>query len=107
MIKIFDKRYTLEMTPGDNDYYVDFACFKFFSFDGNIPEYRINGFNCNLTKDISKAECLFEGFIKWDGCMEMNFDNPFHVCGPEDILDFSKILIELYKMAKQMIPNAD
>lgn len=68
MIEIFDKRYTIEMTPGDDGYYADFKCYKFFSFDGDVPEYRINGVDFDLTKDTSKVECLFKGFINLKGC---------------------------------------
>lgn len=62
------------------------------------------------TEDIAKAQVFASGSIKWDGCMDMRFDEQevhiLHFCGREDAARLGKMFAGLFSLAIAKIPKA-
>lgn len=54
-----------------------------------------------------QGEIIVEGFVKWDGCCEFEMTDSEHVCGPEDMADFAKALLEIHKLAAEVLEAYD
>ena len=55
------------------------------------------------TENVEESECdglyVLEGFVKWDGCCEFQYDT--HICGLYRIEQFHELMKEIYKFAKE------
>lgn len=50
------------------------------------------------------AQVFIEGSLKWDGCLDLNFeDQPIHFCGEDDADEFAKLLPFIYELGKELI----
>ncbi len=60
----------------------------------------------DMTPDYDKAEVLFDGFIKWDGCCQGQFD--VHVDGrQESVALMTRLFNLIYDAGKEFIPAWD
>lgn len=62
-----------------------------------------NGF----TLDWREAVVMFEGFVKWDGCLEFSLPSEIHVCGHDELEEFAKALLTIHVLAKAHMPKFD
>lgn len=53
-------------------------------------------------ESIEEAESYLEGFVKWDGCTELNQGQP-HWCGPEDYKKHIALLRYIYRRAFELM----
>jgi hypothetical protein len=54
------------------------------------------------TDNVDEAEKYLEGFIKWDGCTELNQGRP-HWCGPDGYKKHIALLEYIYKRAFELM----
>lgn len=58
-------------------------------------------------EDLEEAEIAISGYVKWDGCCAMRFEEQQpHFCGSQDVAEYAKAMMELHKLAL-MIPALD
>ena len=77
--------------------------------DESSLEYRVKNSDSNeFTQDIGKAEVLFSGDIKFDGCINVIFDSQDdcmpHFCGNPARM-FKVIFDRLYTFAAELMPE--
>ena len=95
------------------DYSFHFNVFEVIGHDGDTGGclfFRDNGDLGRYTKDAREAKVTHAGYIKWDGCSNIDFDaedsgQMMHFCGLDKVKQFSQLLVELYLMAESMIPH--
>jgi hypothetical protein len=51
---------------------------------------------------MDEAEVYLEGYIKWDGCCELDMGCP-HWCGPEDFKQHFRLLEWIYKRSRELL----
>ena len=106
-----DIGYTVNMTIGkQNDYYVDFEAFEILGDeDGAEPRYWKKGEMSSFpgTTILEEAEYQIKGYIKWDGCANVDFNNSVHLCGPTEAKNLASLIIRLHDLAYNMLPSAD
>lgn len=74
-----------------------------FDIEGNPLFWRDGSpHNGDATPDYEDAESYLEGFVKWDGCTELNQGQP-HWCGPEDYKKHFKLLEHIYKRSFELM----
>lgn len=52
--------------------------------------------------DVSEAEVYCEGYVKWDGCAELDQGAP-HWCGPDDFVRHCVLLKHIYLRAFELM----
>jgi hypothetical protein len=94
-----------------NSVVVDFEAYetKFYD-DGNGSPNKFNYFTESggeeYTHDISKCEPYVKGFIKWDGCSEVDFARNIHSCGGRaDLVRLGELFEEVFSVAAIMIDS--
>ena len=106
-----DIDYTVNMTIGkSNDCYVDFEVFEILgNEDGAESTFWKKGEMSNFpgTTSIEEAEYFVKGFIKWDACANIEFNNMIHFCGPTHVKNFGTLMTRLFDLAYEMMPTAD
>jgi len=60
----------------------------------------------DLVYDIEKAETYLEGYIKWDGCSELDQGCP-HWCGPRDYKQHIALLEHLYRRSQELMARGN
>lgn len=69
-----------------------------------------NGNSFDTVIDINDAEVFMSGYIKWDGCANLRFDEQdrglIHICGEENFEDIAEAVHRLYELARTTITNA-
>lgn len=59
------------------------------------------------TNDLSKAEPYVTGFIKWDGCSEVDFMRNIHSCGGKrSLVRLGKLFEEIFSVSSSMIDGS-
>ena len=92
---------------------VDFQVFETRVYDdGNGSSHKFIYVNddgdIDFTADISKAEPYVEGFIKWDGCSEVDFQRNIHSCnGRKSLVRLGKLFEEVFSIASSMIESTE
>jgi len=92
-----------------NSVVVDFEAYETKIYDdGNGSRNKLTYFNEHgseeYTHDISKCEPYVKGFIKWDGCSEVDFARNIHSCGGRtDLVRLGKLFEEIFTVAAIMI----
>ena len=58
---------------------------------------------------IDEAEVFVSGYIKWDGCANLQFEDKgyLHFCSKEEAENVGKMFGRLYDLAKSMLPTPD
>jgi len=101
----FSIRFSWELS--ESIYWVNFKAVESFFDDKEFMSYN-DSLNLPGTEDFDKAyeeNKFFDGFIKWDGCMEIHGLN-YHFCGYGDILQRAVKLI-YHTAAEIMQDNFD
>lgn len=55
---------------------------------------------------MEEAEPYLTGYIKWDGCSELNIGCP-HWCGPDDYRKHFRLLEALYRRAQELMKSGN
>jgi len=109
-----EKRITIEDILGDFgfrvrwsvlDYWADVEVFEIAGrgVDPDCPLFALKGKpNEILEIEIDDAEPYLEGFVKWDGCAELNQGQP-HWCGPEVYKNHIELLKYIYRRAFELM----
>lgn len=72
--------------------------FMYFDYDGAQ----------HWTNDVSKAEPYVKGYIKWDGCSEVDFARNIHSCdGRQSLVRLGKLFEEIFSVAATMINSSN
>ena len=91
-----------------NEVVMDFKVYEHSGQDDAGPLYHVKGARdgMDLTPDLDKGEALFSGGLKWDGCINVIFDDQEncmpHFCdnpGPK----FKRIFDRLYILGAEMM----
>ena len=61
--------------------------------------------DCLPTDNLDEAEPEFTGYVKWDGCCELDLDYN-HFCGRQNMEELTQVLLELHKLCL-LLPNVD
>lgn len=107
-----DIGYTAIVTPTENapEHVMDVRVHEIADWGREGPSYRTKG-DCNLfAASVENAEVFLEGFVRWDGCSNWNFEaygTWIHFCGKQKAIDLGVLLGRLYDVAKDFIPAAD
>lgn len=60
--------------------------------------------NMDLVYDPHDAERYLAGYVKWDGCQEIDFgDGHMHLCGPEGVEHLSQTLIRIFNRCGELM----
>lgn len=72
--------------------------------DGGAPEFHVGGSMdmSDWTQDLDAAEPYLEGYVKWDGCTELNQGQP-HWCGPAGYAKHILLLQHIYRRAFELM----
>jgi hypothetical protein len=95
-----------------NSVVVDFEAYETRIYDdGNGAPNKLICFNEQgseeYTHDVSKADIYVNGFIKWDGCSEVDFARNIHSCGGRtDLVRLGKLFEEVFSVASGMIDSS-
>lgn len=89
---------------GDNWNWIDFLVYEIPAVsvqESPIPQFNIKGYTGSgeYTEDYEKAEVYISGFLKWDGCCEMDFNDASHFCGFKSAMILARIVESLYQIA--------
>lgn len=50
----------------------------------------------DTTNSLDMSEVMAEGSLKWDGCLNLKFNEYMHFCNKEDAIKLTKIIERLY-----------
>ena len=86
------------------DHWADVEVFEVAAFGDDGREYLIKDWahSGELTADIDNAEIYLEGYVKWDGCTELDQGRP-HWCGPDGYKRHIALLEYIYKRAFELM----
>jgi hypothetical protein len=70
--------------------------------DFSVEEYKMTDSNGEKIYDP-----ILEGNIKWDGCINITFDNPIHLCGIDGVNTLNAVIHEIYHIAGENIKYWD
>lgn len=89
MIEVAIDDYKIRAKLGENDSYCEFWVYEIDQHDREI--------------------LYMGGFVKWDGCINFNFDNEsvmLHCCGRNNAKTFLvEIMDKIYDMAQELMPD--
>lgn len=84
------------------DHWADFTVWAIVSRENDKPLFELKDNCAEDTDDTEKAEIYCTGFIKWDGCAEIDQGQP-HWCGAEDFKKHMALLKYLYLRASELM----
>lgn len=58
----------------------------------------------HLTRHVYEAEPYLDGYVKWDGCLELDQGRP-HWCGPHHVKRHMALLEYIYKRAMELMDS--
>lgn len=106
-----------------NIYWVDVEVYEIYGFGGSDANGNTLGLSLmprewtgsndprpaiyldELTDD--NAEWTMKGYIKWDGCSNMEFNNCVHLCGMHDAKNFSQMIVRLWEKCQSLCQTSD
>jgi len=72
-------------------------------YETNVKEFPMAGGNsADTTPDISGAEMYLKGYVKWDGCTELE-QGCHHWCGPHGYKQHINLLKYIYRRAMELM----
>lgn len=96
-----------------NEYVAQIECYEVLFFmedeDPSIPMYLSRGATNSedTTANLEKAQKVFEGRVKWDGCSDMRFypdaEGYSHYCGRGKACDLGLLMNNAYDIAKEVL----
>lgn len=108
MIEIYeDIEFTVEYSHTEGAAWVDFKAYEIIGHESDdeknhdIPVYEgIGGRSADdkATRDITQANSLLEGTVKWDGCCHFNFGDQgyIHLCGDRSVKNICALVKRAY-----------
>lgn len=60
-----------------------------------------------MENEIDEKELYLSGYIKWDGCSNLEFNDNLHLCGCIYWKKHVKLMEEIYRTAQDCISNFD
>lgn len=88
-----------------DDYHANVTAYKIASIvigdrdsDDVIQFESVSGTGEQFTADLGSAEKYLSGFVKWDGCTELDMGCP-HWCSPLDYIKHGELLKHIYQRA--------
>lgn len=96
-----------------NEYVAQFEAYRTCMYDNGkgYPykfEYATDNGLYEYTADISKAEPLIKGYLKWDGCSDVEFQSYIHGCdGRDTYVNIGKLFCHIYDQVNLMIKTLD
>lgn len=110
-----DERRTTEYIFGEfgfcvrwkcQDHWADVEVFEIIARDeGNLPMYELKGARVlpsDSTTEPDDAEPYLKGFVKWDGCAELDMGRP-HWCGGASFKKHCDLLKHIYHRAFELM----
>ena len=90
---------------------VDFEAYELYHYDdgnGRALKFQYyDGGDYKYTSDADKCEPYVKGFIKWDGCSEVNFAQNIHSCGGRRALvRLGELFENIFKEAQPMMDSS-
>lgn len=105
-----EKRKTIEDAHGFrlvwsvSDTWADVTAYEMTgTFMDGSPCFELeSGNGCDATENIDEAEVYLSGFVKWDGCTELDQGQP-HWCGPNGYKKHIALLRHIYIRAHELM----
>lgn len=97
------------MENTSTNYYPELWCKIDFTLEETMLSFRVYEMTSMIEdeEDASKSDfaekSMMDGFIKWDGCCEINYYD-IHFCGISEAENHFKIIKQIYAYAKGAIP---
>ena len=78
------------------------------SLDDDKPYYERKGATMggDFVETTGHATKYFEGFVKWDGCIEITVPETIHTCSKDQFLAMGKVMECVWDMGLELIPAA-
>lgn len=70
--------------------------------EGKLYQRKDSSFSPDPVESLDEAEVYLEGYIKWDGCSELDMGCP-HWCGPGDWQKHIKLLEHIWRTAFELM----
>lgn len=119
MSQIQEKLIKIERILGDQGFcikweiqphWVDVTAFEVVAQDGatgdDFYQRKDSHFSPDCVSHIDEAEAYLEGYVKWDGCTELDMGRP-HWCGVEEYRRHCELLQYIYIRSQQLMDKAD
>ncbi len=94
---------------GHSDLYIDLEAYEAWFSHATYLQRADSHTHPDMTDlplDFDSAERFLACSIKWDGCIDLTWDNAYvHLCGPENVARLNLLLAGLYDAAKQGMPE--
>lgn len=74
--------------------------------DGDIKHFSMPNRSNDMTTDIMQANRYIDGFVKWDGCAELDQGRP-HWCGPYMFKAHMGLLEFIYRRAMELMGRGE
>ena len=97
--------------PVAKDHVIEFQVLRVFgeSDDGTIEWGNDEDAMTRPTQSLAEASVYMSGGLKWDGCMNMQFDEQdrvmLHFCGKADATRIGDVLGRIYDVLGPLIPS--
>lgn len=88
-------------TPNTRWTWIDFVVYEIPCLIEDKPQYNIKGYTGSgeYTEFYEIAEVYISGYLKWDGCCELDFNDAKHFCGFNSAMILARIINSLYQIA--------
>lgn len=98
-----------ESTDRDGPYWLEWRAVECCGYDAHDPTKRYYGMLADDCRDPERAPTYAHGSIKWDGCINMAFDEQndcmLHFCGTKDAKRTMNELFDmLHSVSMQLMP---
>lgn len=98
--------YRVQFQVLEGNHWTDFRVYQISSSweEDGVTKYGYNG-DYTQVDDFSKAIPDVSGYVKWDGCMEV--DSSVHLCGSYSLLPYVKTLVYVWSKATELMGRND
>lgn len=97
-----------ELYPEDSPFYEIVYEYKYELDFPEIPwSLSVHNVKCKITELTNGTQRTFSINVKWDGCMNLNFDTGLHFCDKNGIETFHQMLNLVYKRSAQIMSREE
>ena len=82
----------------------DSADYAWYLFDRERVPGKV--YSSDMVLEIEQADVYLEGYLKWDGCAELD-QGRHHWCDEQDFIKHAMLLNYLWQRAHQLMENSD
>lgn len=99
---------TIEFKPSAQGYSADVRAWRVVAEEQGggllycLKDWQSSG---DWTPDTEQAEIFLDGFLKWDGCIELNMPVQQHFCGRKSAAELGETVAKIYELAPQVIEH--